>query len=449
MQMNRKRLRKTTLTMGKKSKKYYETRSSSQLEPNEIDFSQFVTFNVDFDEFMMPPVVSKKKDSGKRNQTTQTGVPVCTQTSQTSGSIFSHCTQTEIEHKPLPTTEITPGERLIKNLQMDNIWEKFAEKLRKKNQSDPFIKLITALATKKLLFDNLSWKCTLDMGKLSLCKSTTRMKYDPDCVEFFSLFALMFGSSAVDVLRGPANFSQVITEKTRRGLYDPQQGTFNFAIPSITTLKKVSSGYPKNIPVGLVEHSLCIVQEQAKEYSAQFILGFDGKLVAAGCKGENEGDINLWGRERPSLTETVKQLERNEELCNDIKTEIMESNIMNHSTLSRRLVYCVSERLRALRSHMNSAFYIKKRLVQSCKENPANQLKYMRRISLIHQNSADCEAVLKMGLATQKTLVKLISNEMHTECFFNAEHKVDLSLQANVFQLLPPEAMPESIDLSQ
>ena len=278
------------------------------------------------------------------------------------------------------------------------------------------------------------------MGKLSLCKSTTRMKYDPDCVEFFSLFALMFGSSAVDVLRGPANFSQVITEKTRRGLYDPQQGTFNFAIPSITTLKKVSSGYPKNIPVGLVEHSLCIAQEQAKEYGAQFVLGFNGKLVAAECKGENEGDINLWGRERPSLTETVKLLERNEKLCNDIKTEIMESNIMNNSTLSRGLVYCVSERLQALRGCMNSFFYIKKRLVQSCKENPANQLKYMQRISLIHQNSADCEAVLKIGLATQKT---------RTECFFHAEPKVDLSLQANVFQLLPPEARLESVDLSQ
>ena len=400
MQMNCKCQRKTVLTTGKKSKKYYESRTSSQLETNEIDFSQFATFNVDFDDFMRPPVVNNKKESKKKTKTTQTGVPVCTQASQTSASIVSWCTQTETEDKPLPAKEKTPGERLMKYLQVDNIWEKFAEKLLRKKQSDSFIKLITALATKKLLFDNLSWKCTLDMGKLSLCRTTTRMNYDPDCVEFFSLFALMFGSSAVDVLRGPANFSQVITEKTHKGLYDPQQGTFNFAIPSITTLKKVSSGYPKNIPVGLVEHSLCIAQTQAKEYGAQFVLGFDGKLVAAGCKGENEGDINLWGREQPSLTETVKLLERNEKLCTDIKMEIMESNIANHSTLSRRLVYCVSERLRALRSRMNSSFYIKKRLVQSCKENPANQLKYMRRISLIHQNSADCEAVLKMGLST-------------------------------------------------
>ena len=133
------------------------------------------------------------------------------------------------------------------------------------------------------------------MGKLSLCKSTTSMSYDPDCVEFFSLFVLMFGSSAVDVLCRPANFSQVITEQTCHGVYDPQEGTFNFAIPSITTLKKVSSSYPKNMPVGIVEHSLSIAEEHVWEHGAQYVLGFDGKLVSAGCKGDDEGDINMRG----------------------------------------------------------------------------------------------------------------------------------------------------------
>ena len=295
---------------------------------------------------------------------------------------------------------------------------------------------------------NLSWKCALDMGKLSMCKTTTKMKYDPECVEFFSLFALMFGSSAVDVLRGPANFSQVITDKMRRGLYDPQQGTFNFAIPSVTTLKKVSSGYPKNIPVGLVEHSLCIAEEQAKEYGAQYVLCFDGKLVAAGCKGENEGDINLWGRERPSLTFIVKQLEMNERLCRDINMEVTTKSILKHYKFARQLLFSVSERLRALRERVSSIFYIKKRLIQTCSENPANQLKYMRRISLIHQNSSDCEAVLKLGLSTQKTVVELIANETGTHSFFLPDTSVDLSEQQNVFQLLPPEAMPRNLDLT-
>ena len=149
MQMNCKRPRKTVLTTGKKSKKYYESRTSSQLETNEIDFSQFATFNVDFDDFMKPPVVNKKKESEKNPKTTQTGVPICTQASQISASIVSRCTQTETEDKPLPAKEKTPGERLMKNLQVDNIWEKFAEKLLRKKQSDSFIKLITALAMKK------------------------------------------------------------------------------------------------------------------------------------------------------------------------------------------------------------------------------------------------------------------------------------------------------------
>ena len=54
-----------------------------------------------------------------------------------------------------------------------------------------------------------------------------------------------------------------------------------------------------------------------------------------------------------------------------------------------------------------------------------------------------------MGLSTQKTLVELISNETRTQCFFNGEPKIDLSQQANVFQLLSPEAMLESVDLSE
>ena len=134
MQMNRKRPCKTVLTTGKKSKKYYESRTSSQLETNEIDFSEFATFNVDFDDFMRPPVVNNKKESEKKTKTTQTGVPVCTQASQTSASIVSWCTQTETEDKPLPAKAKTPGERLMKNLQVDNILEKFAEKLLRKKQ---------------------------------------------------------------------------------------------------------------------------------------------------------------------------------------------------------------------------------------------------------------------------------------------------------------------------
>ena len=110
------------------------------------------------------------------------------------------------------------------------------------------------------------------------------------------------------------------------------------------TLKKVSSTYPKNIPVGLVEHSLSIAAEQAREKNAQFVLGFDGKLVVAGCKGENEGDINLWGREKPSLKSVVLELECNSKLCDNLNTNVNIGNIEKHTGQLKQVILYVTEK---------------------------------------------------------------------------------------------------------
>ena len=63
-------------------------------------------------------------------------------------------------------------------------------------------------------------KCALDIGQLSMCTTTTNMRYDKDCVEFFSLFNLMFGSSAINILRGTAHFGTLVDVMNQRGLYD-------------------------------------------------------------------------------------------------------------------------------------------------------------------------------------------------------------------------------------
>ena len=67
----------------------------------------------------------------------------------------------------------------------------------------------------------------------------------------------------------------------------------------------------------------------------------------------------------------------------------------------------------------------------------------------MHQNSADCEAVLKLGLGAQTTVLKLMANENGTHKYMSTDPVVDLSKSCNVFQLLPPEGMPESINLEE
>ena len=111
---------------------------------------------------------------------------------------------------------------------LQNVWESFAETLQKNNQTEKCVKLITALSNGCLKSSNLAWKCALDMGQLCMCTTTTNMGYDKDYVEFFSLFNLMFGSSAINILRGTAHFGTLVDMTNQRGLYDPTEGNYNF-----------------------------------------------------------------------------------------------------------------------------------------------------------------------------------------------------------------------------
>ena len=97
----------------------------------------------------------------------------------------------------------------------------------------------------------------------------------------------MFGGGIINTLCGRVHFSHVTSEKSPRGLFKPVKDEFNFPVPSITTLKKLDIGYPIEVPVGIIQHSL--------EAGDEFILSFDGKLISPGCKGTNTGDCDMWG----------------------------------------------------------------------------------------------------------------------------------------------------------
>ena len=284
------------------------------------------------------------------------------------------------------------------------MWESFAETLQKNNQTEKCVKLITALSNGCLKSSNLAWKCALDMGQLCMCTITTNMRYDKDCVEFFSLFNLMFGSSAINILRGTAHFGTLVDVTNQRGLYDPTEGNYNFPIPSINTLRKVACGYPSNIGVGLIEHSLDMVQEQA-ENGDQFVISFDGKMVAQGCKNECDGNVNLWGREKPNLDGTIRKLHRCIDSASSVEIPAGDGNIEMLQRRIRMVSYNLSDCLKNLNLWIRNSFRQRQRLVALAIENPDNVQRYNARMRFLHQNSTDCKQVYKSGLETQKFIL--------------------------------------------
>ena len=159
-------------------------------------------------------------------------------------------------------------------------------------QLKDFENLLRNITLGKIPLRNICWLLNLHLGRLTSLTSTTAMQWDEEIVEFFSIVHLLFGASAVNVLRGPMHFSKVVMENVERGKFNPRSAKINLPIPSIRTLRSLSTGYPKEIPVGLVDLTLSIAQVGSKK-GAQYILSFDGKMVAHGLKGESFGDIDL------------------------------------------------------------------------------------------------------------------------------------------------------------
>ena len=123
--------------------------------------------------------------------------------------------------------------------------------------------------------------------------STTQMRWHKDIVDFFSIIYILFGASTINVLHGPMHFSDLVMENVEKGKFSPANAKINIPVPSINTLQNVSTGYPKEIPCGLVEHTLDIAEIAALKGS-QYIPFFRQKNSSKRIQRRNLRCGDLW-----------------------------------------------------------------------------------------------------------------------------------------------------------
>ena len=91
---------------------------------------------------------------------------------------------------------------------LGNFWEF----LKVNNQNNDFMSLALRLMENQINKDNIAWLSALHRGRYSNCTTTCSMKYDSEYVEFFSLFFILFGASALNILQGPGHFGSVLSK---------------------------------------------------------------------------------------------------------------------------------------------------------------------------------------------------------------------------------------------
>ena len=169
-------------------------------------------------------------------------------------------------------------------------------------------------------------------------------------------------------------------------------------------------------------------------------------MVAQGCKNENDGDVNLWGREKPSLTSCVRNLRIRTYCSKDIlhPTDTESSDIKLFKL--QRLALHMSRTLKQLRCRVTACFRQRQKLVGLVQENPDNVTRYKTRMSFLHQNSAECETVLKSGMDSQRYLLESMVRIQGGKV---TEDNVILSEMPNCFQLLRPEDISSFVNLQE
>ena len=199
--------------------------------------------------------------------------------------------------------------------------------------------------------------------------------YDKEWLEFCQVIYHMFRAGIINALCRRGHFSQVASEKIKKGKYNPVTGEFNFPIPSIPTLKKLDIGFPSEIGVGFVEQSLILAEEKAKQ-GGQFILSFDGKLIAPRCKGNSCGDSNMWGIEGPpNLSTAVKILKNSLKAAKNINVDMCEVSPKIHFTNLKHLLNVSSRRIKKCHARITGCFYLKKKLIDKCGDSQELQYK--------------------------------------------------------------------------
>ena len=364
-----------------------------------------------------------------------------------------HC-QTESTSRKSVSTQYTKAICKENYLQKEFWDEKFQDSLyqflSRTGQLRDFFNLTKGLVDNTVDANNMAWQAVLHLGRYAACSSTTGMRYDDEYVEFLALLNMLYGSSVLNILRGPAHFGTVISGECDKGQFNILTSKCNFPIPSHSVIHNRCEGYSKKIDLGIIQSSLEICENLSSTHGKQFNLSLDGMLIAQGSKGVNDRAVNLWGIEKPvSISKSQKHLELELKLAEELEIQIMTENIPSQRYKIKWLLFRLTKRLEQMRTRLTGEFLIKQCLEKMRERNLNHKDAFKQMLSLIFHNTTQIENCVSRTLASNMEICKLLADMRVSKCCIHNTKFIQLHKQLNYFVLLPSEYLSKQIDLKK
>ena len=222
----------------------------------------------------------------------------------------------------LGETLVSPSD--FAKIELNSIMNDLCHNLEASGKLKDFLLLCTVIATGKLDPKNIALCLTFDVARLVNLTSTTGMIYPSLTLSFWTFLYNLCGSTVIKAFSGPKNRWQVVQKEATRSNYDPALSKFNFAVPAESILRKGDGYIQKRVLPGMITSTLDEYQQKAA-CGREFIMSFDAKTVGPGVARERDGDVDLLGLERPvSLQQRLDTHNANLELCRSLDQEVVD-----------------------------------------------------------------------------------------------------------------------------
>ena len=193
--------------------------------------------------------------------------------------------------------------------------------------------------------------------------------------------------------------------------------------------------YPPSIFHPIIDKISKSVSNTPKE----FILSYDSKSVGTGLKGDNCGDVDLWGFEfEPNFKNAEDRLKKENIIIEHFNEQFRAENYSACQETVVKIVAIMTSRIKHIRKIIDKCKKTEIKYTKADMENPKYKDKHQYTIQGAQYLADNCRAIIRRALNVNRELCEILAYINKTHELFNSTRIIHFHEQPNLKILIEP-----------
>ena len=181
------------------------------------------------------------------------------------------------------------------------------------------------------------------------------------------------------------------------------------------------------------------ISKSVSNTSKDFILSYDGKSVGTGLKGDNCGDVDLWGFEfEPNLKNAEERLKYENIIIEQFNKKFRAENYSACQETVSEIVAIMTSRIKDIRKIIDKCKKTEIKYTKTDMENPKCKDKHQYTIQGAQSLADNCRAIIRRALNVNRELCEILAYINKTHELFNPTGIIHFHEQPNLKILMEP-----------